>query len=82
MHRRVLDWYHFYLNHPGVSRLAKQIQWVCYWKGLVMQAELLTKTCKTCQQFKNIKTLYRHLPPNNIKELQPWDLVHVDLIGP
>ena len=25
MRRRVLDWYHFYLNHPGGSRLAKKI---------------------------------------------------------
>ena len=38
--------------------------------------------CKTCQQFKKRKTIYGHLPPKNIAELKPWDLVHVDLIGP
>ena len=38
--------------------------------------------CKTCQQFKNRKTLYEHLPPNNIAELKPWDTVNVYLIGP
>ena len=47
-----------------------------------MQEDLLADTCKTCQQFKNRKTLYRHIQPNNNKELQPWDLVHVDLIVP
>ena len=43
---------------------------------------MFAKTYKTCQQFKNRKTLYRHLLPKNIKELKPLDLVHVDLIGP
>ena len=76
----VIDWNHFYLNHPGGSILAKTIREVCYWKGLVTQAELFTKTCKTCQQFKNIKTLYGHLPHKNIAELKQWDLVNVDLI--
>ena len=50
--------------------------------GLVTQAELFAKICKTCQQFKKRKTIYGHLPPKNIAELKPWDIVHVDLIGP
>ena len=81
LRRRVIDWYHFYLNHPGGNRLAKTIWEVCYWKGIVTQADLFAKMCKTCQRFKNRKTLYGHLPPNNIAELKPWYLVHVDLIG-
>ena len=71
MRRRVLDWYHFYPNHPGGSRLAKKNQELCYWKGLVTQVELFAKMCKTCQQFKKRKTLYGHLPPKNIVELKP-----------
>ena len=47
-----------------------------------MQAEMFAKTCKICQQFKNRKTIYGHLPPKNIAELKPWDAVHVNLIGP
>ena len=38
--------------------------------------------CKICEKFKKIKTIYGHLPPNNIAELKPWDTVYVDLIGP
>ena len=34
------------------------------------------------QKFKNKKTIYGHMPPNNIEELKPWYLVHVDLIDP
>ena len=80
--KNVLDWYQLYTNHPGGSRLAKKIREVCYWKGLVTQAELSTKTCKTCQHFKRRKTLYGNLPPKNISVLKLWDLVHVDLICP
>ena len=80
--RRVLDCYHFNLNHPGGSRVVKTIREACYWKGLITQAELFTKTCKTFQQFKKRDTIYGHLPPNNITEIKPWDLVHLDLIGP
>ena len=47
-----------------------------------MKAELFSKTCKTCQQFKKRKTIYGHLPTKNIAELKPWGLVHVYLIGP
>ena len=82
MRRRVLYWYHFYLNYPSGSRLSKTILEVSYWRGLVMQAELFAKICKTCQQLKNIKILYGNLPPKNITELKPLDLVHVDLICP
>ena len=54
---------------------------MCYWKGLVTQAELLAKTCKTCQQLKNIRTLYGHLTPKNIPELKQWYFGYVYLIG-
>ena len=81
MQRRMLDWYHIYLNHPGGSRLAKTPQKVCYRKGLFTQAELFANISKICQQLKKRKTLYRHLPPHNIAEQKPWDMVHVDLIG-
>ena len=47
-----------------------------------MQAELFSKTCKDCQQFKERKSLSGNLPPKNIAELKPWDSVHVDLISP
>ena len=61
MRRIVIDWYYLYLNHPGVIRLANTICKVCYWKGLVLQAELSIEKCKKYQQFKNRKSLYEQL---------------------
>ena len=80
LHISVIDWYHLYLNHPGVSRLAKTIIELCYCKVLVTQAELYSKPCKIFQRFKKRKTIYGNLPHKNISELQPWYLVHVYLI--
>ena len=82
LHIHALDWCHFYLNHSGGIRLAKTSREVCYWKVIFLQAELFAKPCKTCQQFKNRRIIFGHLPPKNISELKTWDLVHVDLIGP
>ena len=82
LRRRVLDWYHFYLNHAGVSILEKTIGKVRYWKLLFTQVELFDEMCKTCQQFKKRKTIYGLLPPKNITDLKPQNKVHVDLNGP
>ena len=54
---------------------------MCYWKGLVTKPELYANPCKIYQYFKNRKNIYEHLPHNDIAEIKPWDLVHVDLIG-
>ena len=78
----MLDCYHLYINHPGGSGLSKTSHEVCYWKGLVTQADMFAEMWKTCQQFKKGKTIYGHLPPKNIAELKPWDTVYVDMIGP
>ena len=78
----MIDWYHFYLNHPGGSRISKTIQEVCHWNGLVVKSELYSKLFNICQQFKNINNIYGRLPPKNITELKTWDMVHVELIGP
>ena len=82
LHIRVRDWYHFYLNHPGGSRLEKTIGEVCYWKDLVMRSELYAKPCKICQQFKNRNNIYEYLSPKNITELKTWGFLHVVLIVP
>jgi hypothetical protein len=80
--RRTLDWYHFYLNHPGGDRLAKTLQEVCNWKGITTQAKLHAKHCKSCQKFKRRAARYGHVPPMNIAQLTPWNMVHIDLISP
>ena len=82
LRRRTLNWYHFYLNHPGGERLAATLKQVCNWKGITNQSRQLARVCEICQKFKRRTTRYGHLPPKIIAELKPWDTVHIDLIGP
>ena len=85
LHRRTLDWYHFYLNHPGGGdQLTKTLTEVCYWKGLANQGKQHhAKQCKKYQTFKKwCSKRYGKLPPKDTGQLTPWHTVHVDLIGP
>jgi hypothetical protein len=82
LRRHTLDWYHFYLNHPGGDRLAKTLTEVCYWKGLAHQAKQHAKRCTLCQTFKKRSKRYGKLPPKDVGQLTPWHTVHMDLIGP
>ena len=76
-----LNWYHYYLNHPGGDRLANTLLQVCYWKGLTNQAKEFVKKCTICQKHKK-RRKYGHLPPKSVKDLTPWETVHIDLVGP
>ena len=40
------------------------------------------KKCNYCQKYKIHHKPYGHLPPKNVSHIQPWDEVHVDMIGP
>ena len=41
LHKRVLKWYHCYLQHPSGDRLSQKLTTVCRWPGIVDQAHKL-----------------------------------------
>lgn len=81
MQRRILDWYHHYLQHPGSRRLYETLRSVMYWYRMKDQVERHVKTCLQCQKGKHKSHKYGHLPAK-IAETVPWNSVCVDLIGP
>lgn len=82
LRKRTIEWYHYFLNHPGGDRLYKTIAKVCYWKGMASQCNSFCRRCPECQKLKKRKTKYGHVPPKNVGTLTPWETVHVDLVGP
>ena len=82
LRNKTLEWYHYYLNHPGGERLYNTLRQVCYWEGMARQANNFCKKCQVCQKHKPRRQKYGKLPPKNVGELTPWDTVHTDLIGP
>ena len=81
LRKRVLNWYHHYLCHPGGDRLSSTLLQVCVWKGITSQARKLCKECPTCQKFKSRTKKYGHLAAKEPEILEPWHTVCVDLIG-
>ena len=78
---RAVQWYHHYLQHPGISRLEETLVAVMYWSGLRADVRRHVKSCERCQKGKRRTRQYGHVPPK-IADQIPWQKVCVDLIGP
>jgi len=81
LQRRATIWYHYYLQHPGHTRLEETMKAAIYWKGMRTTIRSITKSCKTCQINKKQSLKYGHHPPKQVIST-PWEALCVDLIGP
>ena len=81
MQSRVVQWYHYYLQHPGETRLEETLTAIMYWPGMRFRIRKYVKSCDRCQKGKRRKRQYGKLPPK-LAETVPWRTVSVDLIGP
>lgn len=81
LRRKIIAWYHHYLQHPGSDRLEETLASTMYWHGMRSEIRKFTKYCDRCQLGKKRKRKYGHLPPK-IAAINPWEVVQVDLIGP
>jgi len=81
LRKRILEWYHDALQHPGIARTERTIRQNFVWPGLSKDVERYVKSCHKCQLCKNPRTKYGHLTPRTFEE-KPWDTLCVDCIGP
>lgn len=80
LRKDILEWYHTYLVHPGITRTKETIRQHMTWPGLSNDVEKYVKTCSICQKNKRQKKKYGKLPAKQA-EVFPWKTVCVDLIG-
>lgn len=78
---RIVKWYHERLCHPGLTRTEATIRQHFTWKNLGHSVEQMHKTCHTCQLKKKLDPKIAHLPAKQT-EVNPWETLCVDLIGP
>ena len=79
LQRRVLDWYHKMLVHPGETRMEASIRSVYTWKNLRKDVQKICKHCHICQMSKKSgRKKYGLLPPKEAECLK-WNRVNVDL---
>ncbi|XP_043093292.1 LOW QUALITY PROTEIN: uncharacterized protein K02A2.6-like [Puntigrus tetrazona] len=66
--------------HPGVSRMKALARSYVWWPKLHQDVERLVKTCRMCQEHRNVPAV-APLHPWNWPE-KPWQRLHVDYAGP
>ena len=81
LRKKVMDWYHYYLCHPGSTRLYKTLGLNITWPGMSSDCKYHVRTCEICQKYKKTHPKYGHLPAK-IAEVNPWEVLCVDLVGP
>ncbi|POM80848.1 LOW QUALITY PROTEIN: Pol protein [Phytophthora palmivora] len=74
----LVDWYHQNLGHPDPERQFKTMHQILYW--LSMESHRLGNVSPA--KAHSGKPDNGLLPPRTLKTVNPWDIVHVDLIGP
>jgi hypothetical protein len=80
LQRRVVDWYHSVLSHPGETRTEQTLRQHLWWENLRKHVHEVCTKCHICQKTKRTNKKYGHLPPK-VAEATPWDVLCVDLIG-
>ena len=81
LQRRAVQWYHHYLQHPGLTRLEATLSATMYWTGMRQTIQTHVKHCKSCQVNKRHQIKYGKLPYKDVIEI-PWNTLCVDLVGP
>lgn len=81
LQRRCVEWYHVNLCHPGETRTEHTIRQHFHWTNLRKDIETICRTCPTCQLTKKKTIKYGHLPAKEA-EIEPWEVLCVDTIGP
>jgi hypothetical protein len=81
LQKRMVEWYHDTLCHPGMTRTEQTIRQHFWWKTLREDVQKHCSTCDICQRTKVSHAKYGHLPEKEA-ECNPWEKLCVDMIGP
>ena len=81
LQKRIVEWYHTALMHPGESRTELTLGQHYTWKGMRKTVQDVCRRCASCQLNKTSHQKMGLLPEKTAEDI-PWERVCVDLIGP
>jgi hypothetical protein len=81
LQKEAVKWYHGALMHPGETRTELTMAQHYTWKGMRKTVQDVCKRCGSCQLNKTKPQKIGHLPEKTA-EVNPWERVCIDLIGP
>jgi len=76
-----IEYYHRILHHPGSTKLHSAISKHFYFRSMRDTINRFVKSCDICQRVKGPFPRLGHLPVKQA-EVNPWDEVQIDLVGP
>ncbi len=79
--KRLMEWYHTNLIHPGVNRLYNTLRQHFTWPNMLNDIRAYIKVCGPCQKAKRGLKGYGKVPLKD-PETEPWKDIAVDLSGP
>ena len=79
--KRLMEWYHTTLVHPGVHRLYNTLRQHYTWPKMLSQIRAYLRTCGPCQRGKRGGRGYGKVPLKDV-ETEPWKDIALDLAGP
>jgi hypothetical protein len=82
LRKRIVWWYHTYLQHPGIPRMEATLRQNITWPNLRNDVEAAVNNCHECQIGKKVRKKYGELSEKLAERPIAWNRVDVDLIGP
>jgi hypothetical protein len=82
LRKRIVWWYHTYLQHPGITRMEATLRQNLTWPNLRKDVEAAVNNCHECQIGKKARKKYGDLPEKLAERPISWNRVDVDLIAP
>ena len=81
LQRRVVVWYHEYLQQPGATRLEETLRAIMTWGSLKTNVQGHAKYYLKCQKCKGTSKKYGKVT-EKLAVLEPWHTLCIDIIGP
>jgi hypothetical protein len=75
LRKRIVWWYHTYLQNPGIPRMEANLRQNLTWTNLRKDMEAAVNNCQ-------VRNKYGDLPEKLAERPIAWNRVDVDLIGP
>jgi hypothetical protein len=82
LRKRIVGWYHTYLQHPGITRMEATLMQNLTCPNIRKDVETAVKSCHECQIGKKVRKEYGEVPEKLAGRPVAWNRVDVDLIGP
>ena len=77
-----IRWIYSLLMHPGIEKLHATLASHFWFPRMKVAIAQFTNSCEICQRYKPSNRPTGFLAPKELQDMNPWDQVDVDLIGP